>query len=85
MQHRDITTYSYWGGTYNRLLNPTTIGRMPNFYLPCKDGYVTIPAPMDLHWERLVEAMGEPAWARTSGVCRRRRAAPPTGSSCGCG
>ena len=65
MQHRDVTTSSYWGGTYNRLLNPTTIGRMPNFYLPCKDGYVTIPAPMDLHWERLVEAMGEPAWART--------------------
>ena len=65
MQHRDISTYSYWGGTYNRLLNPTTIGRMPNFYLPCRDGYVTIPAPMDLHWERLVEAMGEPAWART--------------------
>ena len=49
--------------TYNRLLNPTTIGRMPNFYLPCKDGYVTIAAPMDIHWERLVEAMGSPAWA----------------------
>jgi len=65
MQHRDVTTYSYWGGAYNRLLNPTTIGRMPNFYLPCKDGYVTIPAPMDVHWERLVEAMGSPEWAGT--------------------
>jgi len=65
MQHRDVTTHSYWGGTFNRLLNPTTIGRMPNFYLPCKDGYVTIPAPMDLHWTRLVEAMGNPAWAMT--------------------
>lgn len=63
MQHRDVTTYSYRGGTYNRLLNPVTIGRMPNFYLPCKDGYVTIAAPMDLHWERLVEAMGNPPWA----------------------
>jgi crotonobetainyl-CoA:carnitine CoA-transferase CaiB-like acyl-CoA transferase len=63
MQHRDVTTYSYRGGTYERLLNPTTIGRMPNFYLPCKDGYVTIPAPMDVHWQRLVEAMGSPEWA----------------------
>ena len=66
MQHRDITTHSYVGGTYNRLLNPITIGRMPNFYLPCKDGYVTIAAPMDIHWERLVEAMGNPAWALSS-------------------
>ena len=66
MQHRDMTTYSYLGGRYNRLLNPTTIGRMPNFYLPCKDGYVTIAAPIDIHWERLVEAMGSPDWARSA-------------------
>jgi crotonobetainyl-CoA:carnitine CoA-transferase CaiB-like acyl-CoA transferase len=65
MQHRDVTTHSYWGGTFNRLLNPTTIGRMPNFYLPCRDGYVTIPAPMEIHWQRLVEAMGNPEWAST--------------------
>jgi crotonobetainyl-CoA:carnitine CoA-transferase CaiB-like acyl-CoA transferase len=65
MSASDVTSHSYLGGTFNRLLNPTTIGRMPNFYLPCKDGYVTIPAPMDVHWERLVEAMGNPAWALT--------------------
>jgi crotonobetainyl-CoA:carnitine CoA-transferase CaiB-like acyl-CoA transferase len=63
MQQRDITEYSYRGGTYNRLLNPTTTGRMPNFYLPCRDGHVVIPAPLDMHWARLVEAMGSPAWA----------------------
>jgi len=63
LQIRDITTASFTGERYNRLLNPTTIGRMPNFYLPCKDGYVTVAAPMDLHWDRLVEAMGKPAWA----------------------
>ena len=63
MQIRDITTASFTGERYNRLLNPTTIGRMPNFYLPCKDGYVTVAAPMDVHWERLVEAMGNPEWA----------------------
>lgn len=63
MQIRDVTSASYTNKAYNRLLNPDTIGRMPNFYLPCKDGYVTIAAPMEVHWERLVEAMGSPAWA----------------------
>ena len=66
LQHRDVTTHAYLGGTYNRLLNPLNIGRMPNFYLPCKDGYATIAAPMSIHWERLVEAMGNPAWARST-------------------
>jgi crotonobetainyl-CoA:carnitine CoA-transferase CaiB-like acyl-CoA transferase len=65
MQIRDITTASYTGERYNRLLNPSTIGRMPNFYLPCKDGYVTVAAPMVVHWERLVEAMGSPEWAHS--------------------
>lgn len=63
MQIRDTTTASYTGMPYDRLLNPNTIGRMPNFYLPCKDGYVTVAAPMDEHWTRLVEAMGRPDWA----------------------
>ena len=66
MQIRDITNASYTGEPYNRLLNPRTIGRMPNFYLPCKDGYVTVAAPMDVHWDRLVEAMGNPSWARSA-------------------
>lgn len=66
MQIRDSMSSSYAGERYNRLLNPITIGRMPNFYLPCKDGYATIAAPMDIHWARLVEAMGSPAWALTA-------------------
>jgi crotonobetainyl-CoA:carnitine CoA-transferase CaiB-like acyl-CoA transferase len=65
MQIRDVTAASYVGSKYNRLLNPITIGRMPNFYLPCKDGYVTVAAPMEIHWERLTEAMGNPAWAQS--------------------
>lgn len=63
LQHRDVTTHSYLGGEYERLLNPITIGRMPNFYLPCRDGWVTVAAPMVEHWERLVEGMGRPDWA----------------------
>jgi crotonobetainyl-CoA:carnitine CoA-transferase CaiB-like acyl-CoA transferase len=39
---------------------------MPNFYLPCRDGYVTVAAPMDIHWQRLIEAMGEPDWAKSA-------------------
>ena len=65
MQIRDVTSASYTGAQYQRLLNPVTIGRMPNFYLPCKDGYVTIAAPMEIHWERLKEGMGNPAWAES--------------------
>jgi len=67
MLHRDVTAYSYSGLAYDRLLNPAVIGRMPNFYLPCRDGYVALAAPLELHWERLVEAMGNPAWARAPG------------------
>ena len=63
LQHRDVTTHAYLGGEYERLLNPVTIGRMPNFYLPCRDGHVTVAAPMAEHWDRLVEAMERPEWA----------------------
>lgn len=66
MQQRDVTAYSYAGARYNRLLDPAVIGRMPNFYLPCRDGYVAVAAPLDLHWQRLIEAMGNPAWAGTA-------------------
>lgn len=65
LQIRDVTNASYVGSHYNRLLNPVTIGRMPNFYLPCKDGYVTVAAPMEIHWKRLTQAMGDPDWARS--------------------
>lgn len=63
MQQRDVTTFSYSGVPYSRLLSPNVIGRIPNFYLPCKDGYVALAAPADRQWERLVEAMGSPDWA----------------------
>ncbi|MBI2203572.1 MAG: CoA transferase [Candidatus Rokubacteria bacterium] len=63
IQQRDVTVASYTGARYTRLLDPRVIGRLPNFYLPCKDGYVAIAAPADAHWTRLVEAMGSPRWA----------------------
>lgn len=63
IQVRDLMPSAYGDAVYNRLLNPVSIGRMPNFYLPCKDGYVTVAAPMDIHWLRLVEALGKPDWA----------------------
>lgn len=64
MQQRDVTTASYLGTPHDRLTNPTFFGRMPNFYLPCKDGHVAAAAPADHLWERLVEAMGNPDWAK---------------------
>ena len=67
MQQRDINNASYPNGPYKhqRVFSTTTTGRMPNFYLPCKDGHVAIPAPLEAHWSRLVEAMGNPDWARS--------------------
>ena len=63
MQQREVTTCSYLGTRYNRLVNATFFGRMPNFYLPCKDGHVVLAAPVDHQWDRLVAAMGSPDWA----------------------
>lgn len=65
MQHRDFNNPSYIGGTHVRVFSSNTTGRMPNFYVPCKDGYVAIPAPLDAHWAGLVKAMGNPEWAGT--------------------
>ena len=67
LQHRDVNNVSYVPGPYRhkRTFSAATTGRMPNFYLPCKDGYVAIPAPLESHWAILVEAMGSPAWAQS--------------------
>lgn len=65
MQNRDVTTCAYLGVPYARQITATFFGRMPNFYVPCKDGYVVLAAPVDHQWDRLVEAMGSPAWAST--------------------
>jgi crotonobetainyl-CoA:carnitine CoA-transferase CaiB-like acyl-CoA transferase len=80
MQHRDINNVSYGVSTYkhSRIFSTTTTGRMPNFYLPCKDGFVAVPAPLESHWAGLVEAMGNPQWARSpqfaSGAARTANA-----------
>lgn len=64
MQHRDLNNASYLGRRHERVFSAATTGRMPNFYLPCKDGYVAIPAPLEAQWVLLVDAMGNPEWAR---------------------
>lgn len=35
----------------------------PDEVLPCKDGYVCVDAPQNRQWRRLLEVMGNPAWA----------------------
>ena len=63
MQQRDVSMFAYSGRRFQRGLNPDVIGRMPNFYLPCRDGYVVIAAFLDHQWTKLVGAMGSPDWA----------------------
>jgi crotonobetainyl-CoA:carnitine CoA-transferase CaiB-like acyl-CoA transferase len=64
LEQRDHIAWSYGGLSLNRLA--TSIGRMPNCYLPCADGYVAVAAPWDHQWERLVVMLGEPEWARSA-------------------
>jgi len=35
----------------------------PDEVLPCKDGYVCLDTPQNRQWRRLLEVMGNPAWA----------------------
>ncbi len=61
LEQRDHIAWSYARFPANRLA--TSIGRMPNCYLPCADGYVALAAPWDHQWRRLVALLGDPEWA----------------------
>ena len=67
MEQRDLTAWSYGGMVIGRM--PTSIARMPNYYLPCRDGYVALAAPWDHQWTRLVKMMGHPEWALSELFC----------------
>lgn len=36
----------------------------PDEVLPCKDGYVCIDTPQNRQWQRLLQVMGNPEWAK---------------------
>ncbi len=61
LEQRDHIAWSYARFRANRLA--TSIGRMPNCYVPCADGYVAVAAPWDHQWRRLVTLLGDPDWA----------------------
>ena len=63
LEQRDHIAWSYARFPANRLA--TSIGRMPNCYLPCADGYVAVAAPWDHQWRRLVGLLGDPEWAHS--------------------
>ena len=63
LEQRDHIAWSYARFPANRLA--TSIGRMPNCYLPCSDGYVALAAPWDHQWRRLVTLLGDPEWAHS--------------------
>ena len=67
MEQRDLTAWSYGEMVIGRM--PTSIARMPNYYLPCRDGYVAVAAPWDHQWTRLVKMMGSPEWAFSELFC----------------
>tara|TARA_Y100001970_G_scaffold274307_1_gene373841 strand:- start:12276 stop:14684 length:2409 start_codon:yes stop_codon:yes gene_type:complete len=62
-EQRDLTAWAYGELLIGRL--PTSLARMPNYYVPCKDGYVAIAAPWDHQWEKLKTMMDNPDWAES--------------------
>lgn len=42
---------------------PGSSGRYPHTMLPCKDGYVITICRSQTDWDRLIEMVGQPAWA----------------------
>ena len=58
---RHMVNYSYAGEVDSRLL-PRAYA--PNGFYPCADGMIYLVTIEEDQWQRLVELMGEPAWAK---------------------
>ncbi len=53
-------------GAYPKREGHRVLIQYPFTLLPCKDGYVAMMVAQDRHWERFVEMMGHPEWAKES-------------------
>jgi CoA:oxalate CoA-transferase len=48
----------------NGLRAPGSSGRYPHTLLPCKDGYISTICRSETDWNRFLEMMGNPQWAK---------------------
>jgi len=67
-----ILTFLYRGVTGIRRGIHTGYFNYPNVCLPCKDGYVCLVTPQLEQWNRFVELMGNPEWAKKPRYMNRR-------------
>ena len=67
-----MLTFLYRGVTGIRRGIHTGYFNYPNVCLPCKDGYVCLVAPQLDQWNRFVELMGNPEWAKMPRYTNRR-------------
>lgn len=67
---RTFSTYTYAGISQSRN-SPTPYE--PQSLYPCKDGYIYFICAEQDQWERLVEVMGNPAWAQDERFTTRDR------------
>jgi crotonobetainyl-CoA:carnitine CoA-transferase CaiB-like acyl-CoA transferase len=67
---RTFATYTYAGESPSRN-SPTPYE--PQSLYPCKDGYIYLICAEQNQWERLVEVMGNPAWAQDERFTTRDR------------
>ena len=58
---RHLVNYTYTGFVDSRLRERSYA---PNGFFPCKDGVIYLVTIEEDQWQRLVELMGSPAWAR---------------------
>jgi len=68
-----VITYIYRGVTGIRQGRRTGYAYFPSGTYPCKDGYMCLTAPQQAQWERFLELMGKPEWAKNPRYTSRRR------------
>ncbi|MBN2077266.1 MAG: CoA transferase [Dehalococcoidales bacterium] len=68
-----IITYIYRGVTGIRQGTRTGYAYYPSGTFACKDGYMCLTAPQQAQWERFLELMGKPEWAKDPRYTSRRR------------
>jgi CoA:oxalate CoA-transferase len=69
----NIITYIYRGVSGIRQGTRTGYAYYPSGTFPCKDGYMCLTAPQQAQWERFLELMGKPEWAKDPRYTSRRR------------
>lgn len=59
-----VIEFIFGAKSFTRMGRGVRSGPYPNTILPCKDGYIRLIAMQRREWERFLEVMGSPEWAK---------------------